>query len=311
MKQTFFEETKEGLEAIDAGLTDIRDGGESDDTVNAVFRAIHSAKGGAGVFGFEALVRFAHVFETVLDAVRHGTLSPGPDLLDVLFTASDVLADLVAMARSGEEAPAGYGDECRAALEALLGQDQESGGDTAAEDFDIPFVPVRVDFDEPDESAERSYSISFRPSSEFLLSQDPLFLLQQLRMLGTLELTAQTDALPPLAELSPGVSYIGWTATLRTSWGREDIERVFAFVLDKCDLRIVDLDPPASAAIAAADGEVSPIEVADLAPVPELASELAPALVPDPEPMPARGRGRGPAAVAGRDRPGRRSRPQG
>ncbi|HWF94676.1 MAG TPA: chemotaxis protein CheA [Xanthobacteraceae bacterium] len=288
LKQTFFEETKEGLEAIDAGLTDIRDGSESDDTVNAVFRAIHSAKGGAGVFGFEALVRFAHVFETVLDAVRHGTLSPGPDLLDVLFTASDVLADLVAMARSGEEAPAGYGDECRAALEALLGQDQEGGGpDTEAEDFDIPFVPVRVDFDEPDESAERSYSISFRPSSEFLLSQDPLFLLQQLRMLGTLELTAQTDALPPLAELSPGVSYIGWTATLRTSWGREDIERVFAFVLDKCDLQIVELDPPASAAIVAADGEIGPIEVTDLAPVPELTSELAPALVPDPEPMPA------------------------
>ena len=70
LKQTFFEETKEGLEAIDAGLTDIRDGSESDDTVNAVFRAIHSAKGGAGVFGFEDLVKFAHVFETVLDAIR-------------------------------------------------------------------------------------------------------------------------------------------------------------------------------------------------------------------------------------------------
>jgi two-component system chemotaxis sensor kinase CheA len=308
LKQTFFEETKEGLEAIDAGLTDIRDGSESDDTVNAVFRAIHSAKGGAGVFGFEALVRFAHVFETVLDAVRHGALSPASDVLDVLFTASDVLADLVAMARSGEEAPAGYGDECRAALEALIGHDQEGGGaDTAAEDFDIPFVPVRVEFDEPGESAERSYSISFRPSSEFLLSQDPLFLLQQLRMLGTLELTAQTDALPPLAELSPGVCYIGWTATLRTSWGREDIERVFAFVLDKCDLQIVDIDPPASAAVMAADGEASPIEAADLAPAPELelAPELAPALVPDPEPLPA-----AVAAVAPRPSPAEAAAPK-
>src|SRR6202035_5209628 len=108
LKQTFFEETKEGLEVIDAGLTDIRDGAESDDTVSAVFRAIHSAKGGAGVFGFEELVKFAHVFETVLDAVRHGSITPGPDILDVLFTASDVLADFVAMARSGEAAPAGY-----------------------------------------------------------------------------------------------------------------------------------------------------------------------------------------------------------
>jgi two-component system, chemotaxis family, sensor kinase CheA len=290
LKQTFFEETKEGLEAIDAGLTDIRDGSESDDTVNAVFRAIHSAKGGAGVFGFEALVRFAHVFETVLDAVRHGTLSPGPDLLDVLFTASDVLADFVAMARSGEEAPAGYGDECRAALEALLGQDEEGADDAAAEDFDIPFVPVRVEFDEPSESgAERSYSISFRPNAEFLLTQDPLFLLQQLRTLGTLELVAQSDALPPLAELSPGVCHIGWTGTLRTSWGREDVERVFAFVADKCELQIVDLDPPDSAALTAAVGDADLIAVPDLAPepAPALALVPAPTLVPDPEPMPA------------------------
>jgi two-component system chemotaxis sensor kinase CheA len=290
LKQTFFEETKEGLEAIDAGLTDMRDGAESEDTVNAVFRAIHSAKGGAGVFGFEDLVRFAHVFETVLDAVRHGTLSPGPDILDVLFTASDVLADLVAMARSGEVVPPGYGDECRAALEGLIGQDENGGGDAdmGADDFDIPFVPVRVEeFDTPSESAgERCYSIGFRPNSEFLASQDPLFLLQQLRTLGTLELAAETHALPSLAELSPGISYIGWTGTLRTSWGREDIERVFAFVADKCELQIIDLNLPDSGAVA---GDCDPGPVSDFAPAPEfmLAPELAPALVPDPDPTPA------------------------
>ena len=253
LKQTFFEETKEGLEAIDAGLTDIRDGSESDDTVNAVFRAIHSAKGGAGVFGFEDLVRFAHVFETVLDAVRHGTLSPSPDVLDVLFTASDVLSDFVAMARSGEPAPAGYGDECRAALEGLLGQGEGGGAEEPAEDFDIPFVPVMVDdFDSPAEAAgERCFTISFRPTPAFPADQDPLFLLQQLRSLGTLELAAQTDALPSLAELSLDLGYIGWSGTLRTAWGREDIERVFAFVADKCELEITEVSvPPADGDLA-------------------------------------------------------------
>jgi two-component system chemotaxis sensor kinase CheA len=294
LKQTFFEETKEGLEAIDAGLTDIRDGGESEDTVNAVFRAIHSVKGGAGVFGFEALVNFAHVFETVLDAVRHGDLSAGPDILDLLFTASDVLADFVAMARAGEAAPAGYGDECRAALEGLIGQDDSAGGDAegAAEDFDIPFVPVRVDdFDAPSESpGERSFTIGFRPHSDFPSSQDPLFLLQQLRMLGTLELAAEADALPPLAELSPGVSYIGWRGTLRTTWGREDVERVFAFVADKCQLQIIELAAPGGADVAI-EQDTGPSQIRDPAPVPELAPalapELAPALAPDPDPVPA------------------------
>jgi two-component system, chemotaxis family, sensor kinase CheA len=305
LKQTFFEETKEGLEAIDAGLTDIRDGSESDDTVNAVFRAIHSAKGGAGVFGFEDLVRFAHVFETVLDAIRHGTLSPSPDVLDVLFTASDVLSDLVAMARSGEPAPAGYGDECRRALEGLLGHEEEgSDGGEPAEDFDIPFVPVRVDdFDTPAEAAgERCFTISFRPTPAFPADQDPLFLLQQLRSLGTLELAAQTDALPSLADLSLDLGYIGWTGTLRTTWGREDIERVFAFVADKCELQITEVSAPlgggdlaagepavpdlAQGAEAPAPLDALTAELATaMAPVPELAPELAPALVPDPAPV--------------------------
>jgi two-component system chemotaxis sensor kinase CheA len=288
LKQTFFEETKEGLEAIDAGLTDIRDGGESDDTVNAVFRAIHSAKGGAGVFGFEELVKFAHVFETVLDAIRHGTLAPGPDILDVLFTASDVLSDFVAMARSGETPPPGYGDECRTALEGLIGPGESGDADTAVDDFaDIAFVPVRIEnFDDepsprssvPSESCgERCYAINFRPNSAFLESQDPLFFLQELRTLGTFELAAHTEALPPLAELSPAVSYIGWTGTLRTSWTHHDIERVFAFVADKCELEIVELAAPDGGVDVAGDCGVGSDQV----------FEFAPALPPDTEPVPA------------------------
>ncbi|HEY6255225.1 MAG TPA: chemotaxis protein CheA [Xanthobacteraceae bacterium] len=285
LKQTFFEETNEGLEAIDAGLTDMRDGAESEDTVNAVFRAIHSVKGGAGVFGFEALVNFAHVFETVLDAVRHGTLSPGPEILDTLFSSSDVLADLVAMARNGQEAPAGYGDECRAALEQLIGQDEEGGGEGDAGDdgfAGFSFVPVRFD-DDADAPGEHSFSISFRPKSELLSDHDPLFLLQELRTLGALELTAQADALPSLADLSPGVSYIGWSGTLRTTWTREDVERVFAFVADKCELEIVDLNPPANVADAAGAGIAAAEPPTDSAPV----IMPAPDLVPAEEPMPA------------------------
>ena len=69
-------------------------------------------------------------------------------------------------------------------------------------------------------------------------------------MLGTLELIAQSDALPPLAELSPGTCHIGWTGTLRLP-GREDVERVFAFVTDKRELQIVDLNLPDGATLMA------------------------------------------------------------
>src|SRR5882672_8040689 len=99
LKITFFDECDEAMQQIEAGLTDIRAGQSSDDTINAVFRAVHSVKGGAGIFGFEALVGFAHVFETVLDAVRRGDLGATAEVIDVMLPASDVLSDLITMTR--------------------------------------------------------------------------------------------------------------------------------------------------------------------------------------------------------------------
>ena len=82
LKQTFFDECSEALQQIETGLPDIRDGAGSDDTINAVFRSVHSVKGGAGIFGFEDLVKFAHVFETVLDEMRSGKLAATPEIVD-------------------------------------------------------------------------------------------------------------------------------------------------------------------------------------------------------------------------------------
>src|SRR3954471_3323472 len=109
LKQTFFDECGDLLQQIENGLTEIREGGGSDDTVNAVFRACHSIKGGAGIFGFETLVGFAHVFETVLDAIRRGSLNATPENIDVLLASSDVLSDLVSMSRANQPIEAGYG----------------------------------------------------------------------------------------------------------------------------------------------------------------------------------------------------------
>ena len=121
MKQTFFDECSEALQQIESGLTEMQDGTSTDDTINAIFRAVHSVKGGAGIFGFEDLVNFAHVFETVLDTMRNGKLAATHEIMDVLLQANDVLSDLITMSRSGDAIPPNHGSECRAALERLIG----------------------------------------------------------------------------------------------------------------------------------------------------------------------------------------------
>src|SRR5258708_30609572 len=126
LKVTFFEECNDLVQRLEGGLTDIRAGTSSEDTVHAIFRAVHSIKGGAGVFGFSELIEFAHVFETVMDEVRKGNLATSPDVVDVLLRANDTLADLVDMARKSDAVASGYGGDVRHALNMLLSGDGEA-----------------------------------------------------------------------------------------------------------------------------------------------------------------------------------------
>ena len=101
IKEIFFQECEEQLAELESGLLKLNDGDRDPETVNAVFRAVHSIKGGAGAFGLDDLVAFAHVFETTLDCVRSNKLEPNQDVLKVMLKSADVLADLTNAARDG------------------------------------------------------------------------------------------------------------------------------------------------------------------------------------------------------------------
>ena len=101
IKEIFFQECEEQLAELESGLLKLNDGDRDPETVNAVFRAVHSIKGGAGAFGLDDLVAFAHVFETTLDCVRSNKLEPTQDVLKVMLKSADVLADLTNVARDG------------------------------------------------------------------------------------------------------------------------------------------------------------------------------------------------------------------
>ncbi|MGA7431081.1 MAG: Hpt domain-containing protein, partial [Xanthobacteraceae bacterium] len=305
LKQTFFDECSEALQQIELGLPDIRDGSGSEDTINAVFRGVHSVKGGAGIFGFEDLVRFAHVFETVLDEMRSGRLAATQEIVDTLLQANDVLTDLISMSRSSESIPPDFGSECRAALQQILHANSGGegiGDDSAAPaDFEgIDFTPVQVDFDEvPAEqggteegasvSGEHEYKIVFRPKPELLKkANEPLYIIRELKKLGTLDLVAETDRLPPLAELEADRPYLGWTGTLRTAATREEVDDVFEFVVGDCELEITQIDvalapapetpAEASSAWEGMVGSVVPPDVMAEKP----AAKVTPSVIPTP-----------------------------
>ncbi|MEO0914859.1 MAG: Hpt domain-containing protein [Pseudomonadota bacterium] len=76
----FFEECHELLGTLQEHLNQLADGRNDEETVHAAFRAVHSVKGGAAAFGFDQLIGFAHIFETVMDLIRSDQMAPTAEI---------------------------------------------------------------------------------------------------------------------------------------------------------------------------------------------------------------------------------------
>src|SRR5690606_12502023 len=91
----------------------IEGGDRTADRLNAVFRAIHSIKGGAGAFGFSELVAFAHAYETLLDHVRDNRIELSEPVTALCIRANDLVADFVTAAKAGAALGPAYGADER------------------------------------------------------------------------------------------------------------------------------------------------------------------------------------------------------
>lgn len=250
IRETFFQECEEQLGELETGLMRMEDGEAGAETVNAVFRAVHSIKGGAGAFSLEDLVRFAHVFETALDQMRAGSLVASPATIGILLRAADLLADLVRAVRAG-----GAADEAR--VQGLEAELQALTGGAAADDdlVDFAFLPVPIAAEAgTDEAAPgedvpadgvRVWTIRLKPHPAlYAKANETALLLRELGRLGALDVAVDADVLPDLATLDPEGAYLTWTATLRTTVDEAAIREVFDFVEGDCELDIVRRDAP-------------------------------------------------------------------
>ncbi|HQT46777.1 MAG TPA: chemotaxis protein CheA [Acidocella sp.] len=240
IKQTFFQECEEQLAELEAGLTSMDGGAADSETVNAVFRAVHSIKGSAGIFALDKLVKFAHVFETTLDAVRSGRLNATPEVIKVLLQASDTLSDVVRAARGEAPADEEKTQKVVAALTHLIspGATQTAAASAAkAEPAAAPAAPP----------AEKIWVISFRPHAElYANANEALPLLRELARLGRTEVSLDDSTLPALTELDPEGAYLAWTVTLHAACDEAAIRDVFEFVEDEC---VLEISAPATAEV--------------------------------------------------------------
>jgi two-component system chemotaxis sensor kinase CheA len=312
IKVTFFQECEELLADLEGGLLAMQEGAGDLETVNAVFRAVHSIKGGAGAFGLEPLVRFAHVFETLLDAVRSGSVPNTVELAAVLLRASDILADHVSAARGLGDVDMGASAAMAAELETWTDPNAApvaaspavveeaapapvvaappAADDDAMDDDDLGFVfvPQTITVEAQAADAEtvpsNVWTVSIRPKSDlYRKANETALLLRELSRLGPIKATLDDRALPALEDLDPEAAFVTWSVRLETDEDEAAIREVFEFVDGDCDLDITRGEG------AVEDTMASLLDVAEtpepVAPEPVAEVVEPPAPTPAPEPV--------------------------
>ncbi len=238
--EAFFEECEDLIIALTEGLTEMREGHADTETVNAVFRAVHSIKGAAGAFALDELVGFAHKFETVLDELRSEKLETDEKLMRVLQRAGDILADLVDDARENAPANRAVVDPMLAELQGFLGPEGDEQ-DAAEEEF--VFEALSLDVGMPD-VGPAGYRVSFHPSAEFYaLGHDPALIIAALMELGEATVDVNMQDLPTeFADFVWSQGYLSWQIDIAGLTTDLQIHDIFQFMDDICALQVVSLD---------------------------------------------------------------------
>lgn len=238
---TFIEESRELLAEMEDSLLRVPHEAQPHECINAIFRAAHTIKGSAGLFGLDAVVAFTHVAESLLDEVRTGAVALHPPLIQLLLASCDHMQDMVhAVEQNNGLADTTLLERSQALMEALQ---SHSHANTAAHTAtDAPPAKAQATEDgETQDLHEWHIAVRFGPSV-LQNGMDPLSFIHYLRTMGEVFYTeALYDQLPDLTSLDPEQCYLGFILHLRSKASMADIESVFEFVRDDCVLCVTPL----------------------------------------------------------------------
>lgn len=242
---TFIAESRELLQDMEDALLRIEQSPESEELVNAIFRAAHTIKGSAGLFGLDYIVAFTHVAESVLDRVRNDELRIEGDLVALLLSSCDHIAELVEHIAAGGSEPSAEIREKSEALVACLNEHLGHGTAKAAK----AAMPVEHEHSFTSEGGGEVetdlWHISLRFGKDVLRNgMDPLSFIRYLSTLGDIQhIVTLLNAIPPAGEMDPESCYLGFEISFKSNADKATIENVFEFVREDCLIRIL---PPRS-----------------------------------------------------------------
>ena len=232
---TFLEESFEGLALMETSLLDLDQG--DDEAINAIFRAAHSIKGGAGTFGFNDVSEFTHLVETLLDEMRDGRRKIEAVEIELLLESVDCMRFMIEAIQNNTPCENTKIEQIARLLTETLAQEANEINTTST-DTEQSNKASNVDASgqEPD---EKLWKIVFVPDHHLIQTgNDPILLFNALEDLGEITVQCSVTQLPPLEELDAEEIYLSWTMTLLSRATEDEIREIFEWVEDECELEI-------------------------------------------------------------------------
>ncbi|BDM62864.1 chemotaxis protein CheA [Shewanella sp. NFH-SH190041] len=233
--QVFFEESIEGLAAMETELLNLNVDTPDDEAINTIFRSAHSIKGGSGTFGFTSVANFTHLLETLLDEIRDGRRKMLPEHVDMLLHSVDVLRGMLDALMAETE----YSDPKLAELEQQLTATLAGENPPATISTDVTATTNSAISSAPSlaESGMQDWQIIFAGGEDIMrCGNDPMLMFNELRDIGELQVTLLTSELPQGDAFDAEACYLKWQLQLTTAQPLAKIKEAFEWVEDECDI---------------------------------------------------------------------------
>ena len=250
----FFTEARQLLGEVETYVLQLEQDPSDKETLNAAFRAAHTIKGSAGVFGFSGVTHFVHDLETVLDRVRNGEIGFDGPMSTLVLSCRDHIATLVDLLDGGAEDGEVPGDvkSVQEGLTARLKAYLQGNGveKTAAA------APVHAVVAAPEQVGERIWQISVRLAASTLCDGfDPRPIFNYLDTFGEIKvMNPVLDSIPAFSQADPEQCYLGFEVVFKTEKSHADILESFEFLAEPSKIIITphDCDRQAFQALVAA-----------------------------------------------------------
>lgn len=230
----FYDEGKELLGQLEEQLLLLENDMENMETINSIFRILHTLKGSGAMFGFTNLSSFTHQIESLYDEIRNKKINISSDIINYTLKSGDLIKEFIES--DDDKNLQSKGDKLLKELDEITNFTSDSENKV---EKDEPEAADDAEDNFQTDSDLNLYYISFKPNEDiFKDGTKPIYLIDELSDLGESIISTNYKGLPYLNDIETEKCYFSWEILLSTKADIDEIKEVFIFVEEDSKIEI-------------------------------------------------------------------------